>query len=224
MLMMKPQAILFDLDGTLADTALDLGGALNDFLRAHKLPEKPLDAIRPYAAHGSAALLGFGAGIAPEMPQFSAWQQEYLHHYETRFAQDTVLFAGVNEVLCALQQRGIFWGIVTNKHARFTNRLVPQLNFSIPPDVVVSGDTCTEPKPSPQSLLYACEQLGVQPENCWYIGDAQRDIQAGNRAGMKTVLANWGYISATDMPNEWGADFIMDEMYDLLALLPQPIA
>lgn len=216
---MYPQAILFDLDGTLADTALDLGGALNDVLRQHKLPEKNLADIRPYAAHGSAALIGFGANITPEMPEFKAWQTEYLNRYEQRFAQDTILFDGTNTVLQALHARGIKWGIVTNKHARFTDKLVPSLNFAIAPDAVISGDTCAKPKPDPQSLLYACKQINVQPENCWYVGDAERDIQAGNRAGMKTVLAQWGYIGKTDKPNEWGADFQAACMLDILNLL-----
>lgn len=216
---MHPQAILFDLDGTLADTALDLGGALNDILRQHKLPEKDLADIRPYAAHGSAALIGFGANITPEMPEFKTWQSEYLNRYEQRFAQDTVLFDGTNQMLQTLHAHGIKWGIVTNKHARFTDKLVPSLNFAIAPDVIVSGDTCSNPKPDPQSLLYACEQIHVQPENCWYVGDAERDIQAGKRAGMKTVLAQWGYIGEKDKPAEWDADFQAARMLDILILL-----
>lgn len=216
---MKPQAILFDLDGTLADTALDLGGTLNDILRQHKLPEKTLQQIRPYAAHGSAALIGFGTGITPDMPEFAAWQRDYLNHYAQRFAKDTVLFDGVNAVLLHLKEQGIKWGIVTNKHARFTDKLVPQLHFAVAPDVVVSGDTCPQAKPHPQSLFYACQQIQVQPEYCWYVGDAERDIQAGQRAGMKTILAKWGYISEQDQPETWGADFQAAQMQDILRIL-----
>lgn len=216
---MIPQAILFDLDGTLADTALDLGGALNDVLRQVGQPEKTLAEIRAYVSHGSAGLIGFGANVTPQMPEFELWQQRFLDRYEQRFAQDTVLFEGVNQVLLFLQQQGIKWGIVTNKHARFTDKLVSKLNFAVLPDVVVSGDTCDEAKPSPQPLFYACEKMGVQPENCWYVGDAQRDIQAGKNAGMHTVLAKWGYIGEHDIIVNWAADEQIDEMNQLLDLL-----
>lgn len=203
---MTRHAVLFDLDGTLADTALDLGGALNDLLRSKGQPEKPLAAAREHAAHGSAALLKFGAGITSEHPDFAAWQQQYLSAYENRFARDTVLFDGINDLLCELAEKGIAWGIVTNKHVRFTDKLVPQLNFVVPPAVVVSGDTCAHAKPHPEPLLYACGAIGVLPENCIYVGDAERDIQAGKNAGMKTVLALWGYIGSVDQPDTWGAD------------------
>ncbi|MDO4433428.1 MAG: HAD family hydrolase [Alysiella sp.] len=216
---MQTQALLFDLDGTLADTALDLGGALNDLLHQKGLPEKSLTDIRPYAAHGSAALLQFGANITPQMPEFDAWQQHYLALYGARSTRDTVLFPDVNTVLLALQKHNIRWGIVTNKHARFTDVLVPKLGFVVPPDVVVSGDTCPQAKPSPEPLLYACEQLNVLPEHCWYVGDAQRDIQAGKNAGMKTILAAWGYITQHEQPETWQSDYLAHNMNDLLSLL-----
>lgn len=218
-LSMKFKAVLFDLDGTLADTALDLAGALNDVLRQKGLPEKALVDIRPHTSHGSVALLGFGAGITPEMPKFKEWQTAYLNRYGERFAQDTVLFDDVNEVLAVLHQRNMKWGIVTNKHARFTNQLVPKLGFLHTPDIVVSGDTCAHSKPNPEPLLYACQKLGLQPQQCLYVGDAERDIQAGNNAGMKTVLAEWGYLSEQDRQAEWGATWQLAQIRDLLTIL-----
>lgn len=216
---MDIRAVLFDLDGTLADTALDLGGALNDLLRERGLPEKDLSVIRPYVGHGSAVLIGLGAGVMPEDDDFLSWQQRYLAIYEQRSAQDTVLFPYVNEVLLELSRLGIRWGIVTNKHRRFTEKLLPCLPFSVPPDVVVYGDTCVESKPSPMPLLYACEQLGVLPEHCVYVGDAQRDVMAGKNAGMMTVLASWGYLSVADDYHTWGADKIARDMRDVLSII-----
>lgn len=201
------KAVLFDLDGTLADTALDLGGALNTLLRQRGLPEKPLADIHPYASHGSGALVQFGAGISPDAPEFAEWRQAYLACYDQCFDQNPVLFEGVNVLIGELAARGIQWGIITNKPATFTDRLVPKLNFAVAPDVVVSGDTCGEAKPSVKPMLYACEQIGVSPEHCLYVGDAERDMQAGRHANMKTALAEWGYIAESDNIDDWLWDY-----------------
>lgn len=192
------QAVLFDLDGTLADTALDLGGALNTQLARHGLPEKSMDEIRTQASHGAAGLLKLGANITPEHPDYTAWRTEYLEEYDSRYAQDTTLFDGVNELIAELGRRGIKWGIITNKPMRFTDKLVPKLGFAVPPATVVSGDTCGEPKPSIKPMLHACGKIHADPQHTLYVGDAERDIQAGRNAGMKTVLAEWGYISDED--------------------------
>lgn len=218
---MTIKAVLFDLDGTLADTALDLGGALNDFLREQGLPEKDLSAIRPFVVHGSMALLKFGMGehAVRSDADWLNYQQRYLDIYESRLARDTVLFSDVNQVLVALKKYDIRWGVVTNKHARFTDKLLMKLYFPIRPDVVVSGDSCVESKPSPMPLLYACEQLGVLPEQCVYVGDALCDIQAGKSAGMKTVLAKWGYIGEYDCPAAWEADWMAENMLDMMFFL-----
>ena len=213
---MNIQAVLFDLDGTLADTAVDLGGALNDLLREKGLPEKALADIRPHASHGSAALLQFGASISAQHPDFAQWREEYLQAYERCFDRDTVLFDGINKLISSLHAQGFAWGIITNKPKRFTDRLVPKLGFVVPPAVVVSGDTCAEAKPSVLPMLYACEQLGVQAASCVYVGDAERDIQAGRAAGMKTVLAAWGYIGEHDTPETWGYDAAANQPLDIL--------
>ena len=213
------QAVLFDLDGTLADTALDLGGALNTVLRRHNLPEKSIEEIRPYASHGVAGLLKIGVGMTAEHPDFAAWRQECLEAYSLCYADKTTLFDGVNEMIAELDKRGIKWGIITNKPMRFTDKLVPKLGFITPPAVVVSGDTCGEPKPSVKPMLYACRQIHADPQHTLYVGDAERDIQAGRNAGMTTVLAEWGYISDEDDTASWQADIRIPAPIGLLGTL-----
>lgn len=216
---MTIQAVLFDLDGTLADTALDLGGALNALLRERGLPEKSMAEIRPYASHGSGALVQMGAGISREHPDFDAWRQAYLAQYDQCFDHETVLFEHINLLIEQLHEWGITWGIITNKPATFTDRLVPKLNFTHPPAVVVSGDTCGEAKPSVKPMLYACEQIGIAPEHCLYIGDAERDMQAGRNANMQTVLAEWGYIADTDNTDDWQWDFSARQPMEILDII-----
>ena len=213
---MSIKAVLFDLDGTLADTALDLGGALNTMLREHGLPAVSMDKIRPVASHGASGLLKLGMNLDKTDPNHARLRQQYLDTYETCFDQDTVLFDGIDALIQAIHARGLKWGIITNKPHTFTHRLVPQLGFSIAPDVVVSGDTTAEAKPSTKPMLYACEQIGIAPQHCVYVGDAERDMQAGKNAGMRTVLVNWGYIAATDNVGEWPADAAIDKPQDLL--------
>ena len=201
---MPIQAILFDLDGTLADTAPSLGNALNTLLQKRGYPQKPQAQIRPHASHGSTALIQFGAGIPLTHPDFPQWRADYLAEYEQCFDRDTTLFPEINPLLAQLAAQNIAWGIITNKPNVFTHRLVPKLGFITPPAVVVSGDTCPQAKPSPQPMHHACAILQMQPENCIYVGDAERDIQAGRNAGMHTILAAWGYIAPSDTPETWG--------------------
>ena len=201
---MPIQAILFDLDGTLADTAPSLGNALNTLLQKRGYPQKPQAQIRPHASHGSTALIQFGAGIPPTHPDFPQWRADYLAEYEQCFDRDTTLFPEINPLLAQLATQNIAWGIITNKSHIFTHRLVPKLGFITPPAVVVSGDTCPQAKPSPLPMHHACTILQMQPENCIYVGDAERDIQAGHNAGMHTILAAWGYIAPSDTPETWG--------------------
>lgn len=213
------RAVLFDLDGTLADTAQDLGGALNFVLRAKGLPEKSIHEIRPVASHGANGLLKLGAGITPEHPDHKEWRQAFLDRYGQCYADETVLFDGINELLRELDKRGLAWGIITNKPAKFTDKLVPKLGFAVPPAVVVSGDTCGEAKPSVKPMLYACAQIGVQPQECIYLGDAERDMLAAKNAAMKAVLVNWGYIARTDPAETWLQDWRIDTPQQLLAYL-----
>jgi len=213
------QAVLFDLDGTLADTALDLGGALNRLLARNGLPAVPMAQIRPVASHGANYLIKLGTGIEKGHPDHPRWRQEYLAEYEHGFCDETVLFEGINPMLEQLARRSIAWGIITNKPHRFTSLLVPELGFIAPPAVVVSGDTCAESKPSMLPMHHACRQIGIAPERCLYVGDAERDMVAGKNAGMATALANWGYIAESDPVHEWPADARLDVPGQILDLL-----
>ncbi len=216
---MNTQAVLFDLDGTLADTALDLGGALNTLLRRHSLPEKSMAEVRPVASHGASGLILMGAGIDKNHPEHAQWRQDYLAEYERCFDCDTVLFDGINDLIRALDAQGLKWGIITNKPHTFTHRLVPKLGFAVPPAVVVSGDACDEAKPSVKPMLHACAQIGIAPEHCLYVGDAERDMQAGKNAGMKTILVDWGYIAASDPTETWPYDVRIAAPLELLNCL-----
>ncbi|WP_189534585.1 HAD family hydrolase [Paludibacterium paludis] len=213
------KAVLFDLDGTLADTALDLGGALNRLLLEEGLPTQPYSAIRPLASHGARALVSLGFGIAADHPDFEPLRLRFLDEYANGFTEQTTLFDGVVPMLEAIAKKGLPWGIITNKPMRFTDHLVPTLPFPLPPDVVVSGDTVGVAKPNPRPMLHAAELIGVDPVHCVYVGDAERDIIAGRNVGMRTVLANWGYLSDEDRPHEWGADHAIDHPLELLGLL-----
>jgi phosphoglycolate phosphatase len=201
--------ILFDLDGTLVDTAPDLGYALNLQLKKHG--KKPLSdaAIRPFASHGSRGLIGLGFGITPADDHFIAMRDDYLSIYDTVFTRSPVLLPGIADLLQAIENRDLKWGIVTNKPRRFTVPLIESMGLHKRAACVVSGDDAPQPKPSPATLLLACEKIGVKPESCIYVGDAERDIQAGKAAGMKTVVALFGYIDVTDKPQAWGADALI---------------
>jgi N-acetyl-D-muramate 6-phosphate phosphatase len=213
--------ILFDLDGTLVDTAPDLGYALNLQLKRHGKAPLSDAAIRPFASHGSRGLIGLGFGITPRDDNFLVMRDEYLALYDTVFTRSPVLLQGIADLLQAIENKGIKWGIVTNKPRRFTIGLIESmgLNLENRSACIVCGDDAPQPKPSPATLLMACEQVGVKPKNCMYVGDAERDVQAGKAAGMQTVVALFGYIDVTDKPSEWGADALINTPNQLLALL-----
>ena len=208
--------ILFDLDGTLVDTAPDLGFALNLQLKKHGKPPLSDAAIRPFASHGSRGLIGLGFGLTPLDASFIAMRDEYLALYDTVFTRSPVFLDGIADLLEAIESKGLKWGIVTNKPRRFTIPLIQSMGLDKRAACVVSGDDAPQPKPSPATLLLACEHVGVAPRNCIYVGDAQRDIQAGQAAGMKTALALFGYIDVTDKPAQWGADVTINTPNELL--------
>ncbi|MGJ8620768.1 MAG: HAD family hydrolase [Methylophilaceae bacterium] len=211
--------ILFDLDGTLVDTAPDLGYALNLQLHKHGKPTLSDASIRPFASHGSRGLLGLGFGITPEDSNFIQMRDEYLSFYETVLTRKSSLFVGMQMTLDKINSRGFNWGIVTNKPGRFTAPLVEYLGLNRQAVCVVSGDDAPKPKPSPDTLLLACERAKVKPENCIYVGDAARDIEAGQAAGMKTIVAMYGYIDKQDKPLTWGADQYITTPADLMTLI-----
>lgn len=213
------QAVLFDFDGTLVDTAPDLGYALNLQRERHGLPFLPEAAIRPYASHGSRGLLEIGFGLLPTDASFEDMRAEYLELYTQVMTRQPVLFEGMAETLHAIEQRGLRWGIVTNKPRRFTMPMVSHMGLDLRAAAVISGDDAPQPKPSPQTLLMACERMQIDPQTALYVGDAERDVQAGNAAGMTTLVALFGYLSVADQPQSWGAAACIEQPQDLLAYL-----
>ncbi|MFC7517123.1 HAD family hydrolase [Herbaspirillum sp. GCM10030257] len=201
-----PRAILFDLDGTLADTAPDLAGAMNRVRAARGLAPTPYELLRPVASAGARGLIGASFGLKPEDEGFAELRTAFLDTYESAIAIDTRLFDGVERLLDEMQTRNIGWGIVTNKAARFTDLLVPKIGLGHA-GCIVSGDTTPHSKPHPAPLLEAARRLGLPPEQCWYVGDDLRDVQAGRAAGMRTVAASWGYCGHVE-PETWEADAI----------------
>lgn len=217
---MKVSAVLFDLDGTLADTAPDLGGALNRLLRRYDKPELPLCRSRPLVSMGARGMLEIGFGLKPKHPDFEAMKSEYLEFYEQHLCRDTRLFDGMEHVLTALEQRAIPWGIVTNKHSRFTLPLLAALNLDQRAQCIISGDSVAHPKPHPDGLCAAAAVLNMTPSlNMLYIGDDERDIQAARAANMIPVVARYGYLGNGKPPDKWGAEHYIDTPADLLAII-----
>lgn len=216
--------ILFDLDGTLIDTAHDLGIALNLQLARHGKQALLHDEIWPIASHGSRGLLELGFGITPIHKSFEAMRIEYLDLYESVFTNKPIFLPGIAVLLEKLDAEGITWGIVTNKPRRFSVDLIKAVkmgNQSLYQRTacLVCGDDAPQPKPAPDTLLMACKETNSKPSDCIYVGDAERDVQAGKAAGVKTVVALFGYIAETDKPAEWGADAMIKTPDELLNFL-----
>jgi len=199
------RTVLLDLDGTLADTAPDLAHALNRVLAEEGRPALSDETIRPHVSHGVRALLQLGFGELAEAER-ERLRQRFLALYRDDLARHTRLFPGMAELLVELGRRGLNWGIVTNKAGFLTGPLLARLPLPLAPASVVSGDTTAHCKPHPEPLLLACTRAGSRPAECLYVGDAERDVEAGRRAGMKTLVALFGYISKDDRPERWGAD------------------
>jgi N-acetyl-D-muramate 6-phosphate phosphatase len=199
------RAVLFDLDGTLVDTAPDLGHALNLQRARHGLTPLPDDIIRPQASHGARGLLSVGFDLHPDDPTFAPMREEFLQLYSDNICLHSRPFPGILDLLDALEKRGLAWGVVTNKPARFTEPLMSILDLAERATCIVSGDTCPQPKPHPAPMLAAAELCGAAPAQCLYLGDAERDIQAARAAAMPALVAAWGYLDATDQPHTWGA-------------------
>ena len=213
------QAVLFDLDGTLADTAPDLGHALNLQRERHGLPPLPQETIRPYASHGTVGLFDIGFGLTPQDARFEPMREEYLALYTANLCLHTTLFPGMAELLDELENKGIAWGVVTNKPERFTNPLLELLGLTQRAASIVSGDTCAHPKPHPEPLLRAAREAGAEPASCLYVGDAERDIEAARAACIPALIAAYGYIGANDRPETWGADGTIQHPSEILLYL-----
>jgi len=217
------RAVLFDLDGTLADTAGDLAGAVNRVRRDRGLPPVPVDTVRVHASSGARGMLGAGMGVTPDDPEYPTLRDAFLTHYASGLADTTRLFDGVDALLDALDARAIRWGIVTNKATRFTQPVTEALGLALRAGVIVSGDTTPHSKPHPAPLLHAAAQLGVDAARCVYVGDDLRDVQAGNAAGMATIVARYGYVGANGDPASWPATGWIERPGDLLAWLPDTV-
>ena len=213
--MSGPAALLLDLDGTLLDTAPDMGGALNLLRAEHGLEPLPAHVIRPVVSHGAMRLVALGFPEATG-DTFEALRLRFLELYAANLAIGTRLFPGFEDVLGSLESRGLPWGIVTNKPGWLTGPLLAALGLERRAACVVSGDTVAERKPHPLPLLHAAEIVGVAPGQCVYVGDAERDIQAGRAAGMTTVVAAYGYIAAEEDPRQWQPHGVVQTPEELL--------
>jgi phosphoglycolate phosphatase len=212
------KAVLFDLDGTLIDSAPDLGAAADKMRTDRGLPSLPLEKYRHMAGAGARGMLGIAFGMTPEHPHFAEMREEFFRNYESCMTQRTYVFEGVPQLIEALADQGLAWGVVTNKSMRFAGPLTARMPLFATARTVVGGDTTPHPKPHPAPLLEAARQLDVRPADCVYVGDDLRDILAGRAAGMGTVAATYGYLGNTDV-KEWGADTHIETPLALLSLL-----
>lgn len=210
------RAVLFDLDGTLVDTAPDLGEALNHMLVRRGRPPLPAVAIRAQASHGSQGLIRLAFGVAEHDSVFPDLREEFLSLYAAHLADRSTLFPGMASLLDTFENRGIAWGVVTNKPACYTEPLLEKLDLLHRAACVVSGDTCTRSKPDPEPMRYASRVVAVAPEQCLYVGDAERDVQAARAVGMPVMVALYGYLAETDRPEAWGGDGYIRQPLDLL--------
>jgi N-acetyl-D-muramate 6-phosphate phosphatase len=213
------QAVLFDLDGTIADTAPDLVAAVNKMRHDRGLEMRPLETLRPLASAGARGLIGGAFEIGPEHPEFPSMRAEFLANYEADLCIETTLFPGIDELLNQLDARGVRWGIVTNKVTRLAEPLVALLGLDVRAACLVCGDTTPHSKPHPAPLLHAAELMEERPERVVYVGDDLRDVQAGFAAGMVTVAAAYGYCGIDLPPDRWHADHVVATTLELQHLL-----
>ncbi|MQA37888.1 HAD family hydrolase [Rugamonas aquatica] len=216
-----PRAILFDLDGTLADTAPDLAAAVNLLRTERGLEPTAYELLRPTASAGARGMIGAAFGLKPEDEGFLTLRDGFFANYQAAMAVHSTLFPGIVELLAGIEQAGLQWGIVTNKPARFTDPLLPQIGLGHA-GCAVSGDTTAHAKPHPAPLFEAAARLGLAPEQCWYVGDDLRDIQAGKAAGMPTIACGWGYCGPVE-PQGWQADYLFGHPSELLALMQESL-
>ncbi len=217
--MLEFKALLFDLDGTLLDTAPDFITALNKQLELHGRAPLPDHAIRTSVTNGSIGLIQDGFGMAPDHPQFEILREEFLELYFANLADKTALFAGLQLVLDDCAARNIPWGVVTNKPWRYTESAMVQLGLMDAAATVICPDHVKHAKPDPESILLACSKIATAPQDCLYVGDHVRDIDAGRAAGTRNIAAAWGYIEASENIHNWQADWIVDQSQQLHELL-----
>jgi N-acetyl-D-muramate 6-phosphate phosphatase len=212
-------AVLFDLDGTLIDSAPDLGAAADKMRLDRGLPSLPLELYRPMAGAGARGMLGVAFGITPDHADYAQLREEFFTNYENCMTQRTYAFTGIAELIAQLLDRGLAWGVVTNKAMRFTGPLTQGMDLFVTARAVVAGDTTPHAKPHPAPLLEAARLLSLEPGHCVYVGDDERDVAAGRAAGMRTVAASYGYLGSNADTQLWGADAHIHSPLELLALL-----
>ena len=217
----RPKAVLFDLDGTLIDSAPDLGAAADKMRTDRGMATIDYALYRPMAGSGARGMLQVAFGITEAHADYEAFKNEFLDNYQQAMTVKTTVFDGVNDMLSSLQQQGILWGVVTNKHQRFTIPLSQQMELFKTAGAVVSGDTTPHAKPHPAPLFEGARLLGLPPQDCWYVGDDERDIVAGKAANMVTVAANYGYLGEEADVLSWGADFVIHAPVTLIQLLKE---
>lgn len=214
-----PSTVLFDLDGTLIDTAPDFIRCLNELRQAHGLPALPAPHIRRSVSNGARAMIRVGFGLEPDHPDYLEKHTAFLDLYEAGVAVETTLFEGVDDILKDLEARKIPWGIVTNKPVRFAAPLIEALGLAERCSILICPDHVTNRKPHPEALILACREVGANPATGVYVGDHERDIEAGRNAGMKTIAVRYGYIEQPEAVDLWQADIVADTVSDLAKLL-----
>lgn len=214
------RAVLFDLDGTLIDSAPDLAGAVEAMRLKRDLPAIPLAVYRPMAGAGARGMLGVGFGVAPDHPDFDALREEFFIAYEQCLTHNTKAFSGVEQLVKELVDKGWPWGVVTNKSKRFTEPVTQAMPLFRSAVTIISGDSTAFAKPHPEPLLEAARRMGVPPAQCVYVGDDERDIVAGKAAGMMTVAVTYGYLGQNADVGQWRADATIDSADKLMKLLP----
>lgn len=205
------EAVLFDLDGTLADTAPDMALTVNRMLEKRGRPKVAVEQVRPFVSRGARGMIASAFNIAPEDPGFRELRDEFLATYPENLCVDTRIFPGMDDVLALIESRGMKWGVVTNKFERFAVPLLADLGLTQRMAIVVGGDTCPRPKPFPDPLLHAAANMGVAPMHTLYVGDDERDVQAARAARMPVVVAAYGYLGDGPPPALWGADAVVDK-------------
>lgn len=213
------KAVLFDLDGTLIDSAPDLGGAANRMRVRRGMSALPLQSYRYLAGAGARGMLKVGFGITPESEEFAALKEEFFDEYEQHLCVDTIVFEGVRDLIGRIESVGLKWGVVTNKMERFTLPLIGLMPWLASANAVVCGDTTAHAKPHPEPLFEACRRLEIAPHHAIYVGDDQRDIIAGKAAGMVTIAACYGYLGEGHDGTEWGADHVVHSVRALADVL-----
>ena len=214
------RAVLFDLDGTLADTAADLAAALNRVRADREMPPVAVQLLRPHASDGTRGMLDAGLGVTRGHPEFDALRDAFLDYYQSSLCEHTRLFPDAERVLEEIERRGLRWGVVTNKATRFTLPLLEQLRLAQRAATIVCGATTAQPKPHPAPLLHAAAALAVDPALCGYVGDAERDVMAARAAAMKAIVASYGYIHVDQRPEVWAPDGFIASLPGVLDWLP----